>query len=915
MSGLQRRRKDDVQKPFPGYMGRSTSIVGTKLPSEKAYRDGSAVRRTEVDPVDIHQEDKLAVSESRKSSPGMKVDKSPMKMLIAQELSKEMDVRRKPPSLVARLMGLDDSLPSDPSFVSTKRSLQDSVLEQSSSGGTFQAANFNRLNLRDINLCHSEKNGYCDIYEVRQRPSGPNCFKDQALPKCQHNENQIDKRMALVRQKFTEAKRLAADENLLESKEFHEALEVLSSNQDLFLKFLEEPNSLFSKRYRQLQSILPPLQTRRITVLKPTKTIQTKDTNQMEQQVEGGWEMQRPLANCNYSQRVNEKLSHPTRIVVLKPCARKIHDMKNPTGGMPSPEPPVCGDKVAKETYGSLSRHRRDESLLSSIFSNGYVGDDSSFTRSEDYVEEGDSTFSDSEIAPGTLRNSWDYINNRSGSPYLHSPLCRASYSPESAVIREAKKRLSERWSLVASNVPCMEQLREWRSSSTLGEMLAIPELKREDKNDKHVCVSGSRLYSREDCAKIGKTRDENEREISSGNLSRSKSMPTFSASYENITLNVVDPDSKSDKPVDSMVMTKCKGGKSSFKGRVSSLFFLKNKKAGREKSVSSPLESSKNGDIPCTSVDTADKKFGDLSQVVQVGVPEEIPAGNSEASPGRISAQVSRKEYPDVFDISPKATLLKKEPTPAGEKLDMPRISEKENQSEDHPSPTSILDAPFKDDKAVNADNPQALSRSSPIESISRTLSWGNCSLEGSLPNPLKLSRAFSKGVEDDAEDLLFVQNLLSASRLCRKKLNNIFKYWHSPESPLDPHLLDKFLDHKDEGAKIRERRSNQKLVFDCVNDVLLEMDPAGNQEENSLASVVWDLVRKKMSSYCCKPAAHAMTDNGSQIVDELIRKEVTGSEWLVLMRSEADRISEEFSDSIFDDLVREVSARSAVD
>ncbi|KAF5959438.1 hypothetical protein HYC85_000647 [Camellia sinensis] len=52
--------------------------------------------------------------------------------------------------------------------------------------------------------------------------------------------------MALVRQKFIEAKRLATDEKLRQSKQFQDVLEVLSSNKDLFVKFLQEPNSLFS---------------------------------------------------------------------------------------------------------------------------------------------------------------------------------------------------------------------------------------------------------------------------------------------------------------------------------------------------------------------------------------------------------------------------------------------------------------------------------------------------------------------------------------------------------------------------------------------------------------------------------------------------------------------------------------------
>jgi hypothetical protein len=60
------------------------------------------------------------------------------------------------------------------------------------------------------------------------------------------DEPSKERRMSLVRQKLVEAKRLASDEKLDQSKEHNDALEVLNTNKDLFLKFLEEPNPLLS---------------------------------------------------------------------------------------------------------------------------------------------------------------------------------------------------------------------------------------------------------------------------------------------------------------------------------------------------------------------------------------------------------------------------------------------------------------------------------------------------------------------------------------------------------------------------------------------------------------------------------------------------------------------------------------------
>ncbi|PKU69028.1 hypothetical protein MA16_Dca002296 [Dendrobium catenatum] len=493
----------------------STGMAGTK----KAFRDGSiggrnrpVVGNKAIDPVEIHSEDKPVTCESRKSSSGKKTNTTPMKTLIAQEMSKEMDLKRKTPNVIARLMGLDDTLPVDPSVVSTKRNLLDGGCVQSNlevrgfqDSQQRQVGYLNRLKPQELQSYCNENKDYRDVYEIRQQSSRSNSLNNQARQKGLHYENRNDKRMALVREKFIEAKRLATDEKLLESKEFHDALEVLSSNRDLFLKFLEEPNSLFSSQSEEHHSIpSPPQTTKRITVLKPSKAIETK--SKVKHQYESGSELQNTLWNSGFAYHP-EKLPQPTRIVVLKPSPKKHLDLKSPaTSFMSSPEPPRKGDgngviktrdpigpreadkDIKLQTPENLSRHRRDESLLSSVFSNGYVGDDSSFNRSENFVGE-DCNNSDSEIA-----SSWDYMSNRYGSPYSHSSLSRASHSPESSlVIKEAKKRLSERWALVTSNGLYQEKLQGRRSSSTLGEMLSINELKMENRNDMGPGASGIR--------------------------------------------------------------------------------------------------------------------------------------------------------------------------------------------------------------------------------------------------------------------------------------------------------------------------------------------------------------------------------------------------------------------------------------
>ncbi|XP_020584078.1 uncharacterized protein LOC110027123 [Phalaenopsis equestris] len=896
----------------------SAGMAGTK----KAFRDGSIGGRNRpvgpnkaIDPVELHSDDKSLICESRKGSSVKRSNTIPMKMLIAQEMCKDTDAKRKPPNVIARLMGLDDALPGAPSVASSKRNLLDGEDCKQR-----QVGYLDRSKSKELQSCCNENKDFRDVYEVRRQSSRSNFLDDGALQNGFY-ESRNDKRMAFVREKFIEAKRLATDEKLLESKEFHDALEVLSSNRDLFLKFLDEPNSLFLSGSEEHHFIPSPPQTKRITVLRPSKTNETKF--KVKNQYDSGSELRNTIWNSGFAHHpMTEKLPEPTRIVVLKPSPRKHLDLKSPvTPFSSSPERPRKGDghggQKPRDPDGrnmaeSLSRHRRDESLLSSVFSNGYVGDDSSFNRSENYVGE-DYDNSDSEIG-----SYWDFMSNRYGSPYSHSPLNRASRSPESSsVVREAKKRLSERWALVTSNVLNQEKLQGRRSSGTLGEMLSINELKMENRNDN----LGFRV---EEFRMIRRTKEENGNEGSSGcSLSRSKSVPASSPTYGSIRLNTDDSDSRTDKSV----ATKSQSGKTSFKGRVTSLFFSKSKRSGRDDSFSSQLENS---------ADTVDNINGNSSQAIQPNVPEISLSGKFEAESGQISPPVVPSDDSDTSKSSLKASLSHEEPGLSSssenhDTLQMPEKNtdnEKNSENQNHPSPTSILDAPFKDESNENAphsskfapsDNPQALSRSPPIESIARTFSWDDHCSRAPLPASLKLSRAIcSKEDEDDPKDLIVVQNLLTASGLYKNKLSTIFNGWHSPDIPLDPNLLDELSDLKEGGVRNRERRSNQKLIFDCLNLVLQELGHSVEQgayqstaivaeDEGLLAAQVWPVVKSKLSGEGKRSAGEA--ENGGLVVERLLGRELTCSGgWTELMQSELAAISREIGEEVLEELVGEV-------
>ncbi|RWV79673.1 hypothetical protein GW17_00059164, partial [Ensete ventricosum] len=544
------------------------------------------------------------VSEQRSSSPNKKSGRSPIKMLISQEMWDDTESTQKPPSVVARLMGLD-SLP-----------MQQSVktdIENSDNSLTGEVQNYQQQEgdfLDKSSACEGqffthENKDYRDVYEVQQQPSENVRVKDQSPPKVRYEEKSYQMRMALVRQKFTKAKCLATDEKLLDSKEFQDAVEVLNSNGDLFIKFLEEPNSCFTNHLFELQSVpLPPAKTC-ITVLKPSSTLETKGDKIIGRQpfidsAEHVGKADKHYWSSGFSKPRIQSISQATRIVVLKPSPGKPDTIKTT---LPNNSPMLLSRRVslttdelvgsrevAKEITRQMQENlssNKDEALLSSVLLNGYIGDESSLNRSgSECMEDDDGSTSDSEIATTATEYSWAYAN-RIGSPLSASSLTRASHSPESSVIKEAKKRLSERWALVASNGNGQEQIQLRRTSSTLGEMLAIPEIKKEEgskeepiHSDDKSCNGGPVLPS---FLSTFATKDEHAGENSLRNLSRSNSIPLSSSACEVDELNVGISHSLIGKPVLQMEVPKSNIRKSSFKDKISSFFFTRVKKPSEE--------------------------------------------------------------------------------------------------------------------------------------------------------------------------------------------------------------------------------------------------------------------------------------------------------------------------------------------
>ncbi|KAF9610025.1 hypothetical protein IFM89_019665 [Coptis chinensis] len=974
----------NIEKPFPGCMGRVVNLLdfgprmtANRLLTDKPHSD-DLVKKA-FDPTRDQAEGKIMPNELRRSSSKKKSNGTPMKMLIAQEMSKEVESKQKPPSLVAKLMGLD-TLPEQQLTPTSQRSqtrshLQNSLSRPQTPPRYLQPeGGFLDKQMQCGMHPFQDQQEYKDVYEVwQQSPKISNVEQH----KSQGHEKPNDAGMDLVRQKFKEAKRLATDENLRQSKEFQEALEVLSSNKELFLKFLQEPNSLFSQQLYELQSVPSFPHTKRITVLRPSKSMgnnrydgfeeTSKKPVQKQNQLEvDAWNKNMSRSSSLTSQK-NDCSIHPTRIVVLKPSPGKSHNIKA-VASSPSMSPRmlhsrdyfgeseddeaqssrVVAKEITEQMRDTLSSYPREDTMLSSVFSNGYVGDESSFNRSDnEYVGEGN--LSDSEIMTPTSKISWDYVN-KLGSPFSSS-FSRVSCSPESSVCREAKKRLSERWAMMTTNGNGEEQRQVRRSSSTLGEMLALSETKKlagstvEGIEELSVlssrsCGGEQELTGSTSCLSSSEKKDETGHD-SPKNLLRSRSVPVSSTAYGS-RLNVEVPDSENSKSNIPKEAEKSKNVKSSFKGKVSSLFFLRNKKNNKDKSKASPSADSQNkcesaiAEAPKESEQHAPiERSDDISRGITKSDLEEGPSPN----PGVILSKT---------DPLPSAYVEKKQGTVSHEAvLSIEKTAHARIQSENHdqPSPVSVLDASFEDEDttpqsagSVKPDlqgsvllhhplQSNLISKSPPIESLARSLSWDDASIW--LHKMNQTIRRFRLSRMKNKSGCYSSKNWFSSAGLDNKEnFDTIFSSWHSQECPLDPLLLGKFVNLQEDKlpwheARGRQRRSKQKLIFDCINEALVDIkmyksnaslwvgvSSAGHKRvslgEPVTAEDIWNRLREWFSENT-KCFAGESDDNNSLVVERVVKKEVVGREWIEHMSMEVDGIGKEIEGKVLEELVED--------
>ncbi|KAK8649478.1 hypothetical protein V6N13_130207 [Hibiscus sabdariffa] len=452
---------------------------------------------------------------------------APMKKFLAREMSKENESRRRSSSVIARLMGLDGLPPQQSGHKQQKQT--ESSQEIYRKGVSF----YSPRSSRKSSLEEPEFKDVFEVLDASKMESGGYSSQGTA------NSKLSDAEVAFIQQKFVEAKRLSTDEKLQDSEEFSDALEVLNSNTDLLLKFLEQPDLLFTKHLHDLQGVSPQSHCGRISLLKSSHTLSNDDGRL----VLGPGKATRLKHHSKYPEGLQELLSHvygryashdrtasckvqldekngpatlPTRIVVLKPKLGKSQNSTRTTSspcssqhipsdclghpeilGIESREAETWHKKRVHQDIG-FSRHNSRElrqmekeitSQIKNSFSNGSMKIPTSRVRG--YAgDESSCDVSGSEAANDSDALKVSYMDNLCRRKRHRRPSSRRT---ESSVSREAKKRLSERWKLTHAS----QEVHMVRKGSTLGEMLAISDREM-------IPASSSGFVGGEGCSEIG---------------------------------------------------------------------------------------------------------------------------------------------------------------------------------------------------------------------------------------------------------------------------------------------------------------------------------------------------------------------------------------------------------------------------
>ncbi|XP_073143491.1 uncharacterized protein [Henckelia pumila] len=787
---------------------------------------------------------------------------TPMKKLLACELAKEVEPKRRSPSIIAKLMGLE-GLPS-PSHVHKQ---QKRLSENHQPKNHPIKAQRNTLLYDERSNCKSpmEQLEFKDVYEDLE---ASHVVNQRLSSKWSTSSTLMKPEKVHSQRKFTDAKHISADEKFQHLKEMNGTLGLLDSSKTMLLKFLEKPDSLVMKDLHDLQvdhsssfhghvAVLKPsgytnYDSKKVKAWKSARDISTKNDICSNPNREDGLLLDphnRHIAHisCKLSkvrpEDNNVKRIQPTRIVVLKPNLVKVQNAesfgrKDSSYNMGFPK---LMSSVARGKAMEITRQMKDAcdgtmDLMSSGF-RGYAGDESSY---DSFESESDS---ESEMFKMSSRNSFD---------------SRCGYASSNSVVShyniETKKRLSERWKM-AHKYQDAEIVAKGRS---LGEML--------DKHDKEIKPKFSyaktslnrtrkELGSNNGIAKsngrVGISSRDGQKDEIKKNSFRSRSLPPYIGGRSQRRSTCRDALSAAENllhgdPVSNGCSKVVKANQGLKEGTSS-----KDSKSWSKKPLPSLNRPTNGLDSPLDKLDIQrEAKIVNLSEkqpMLQTVLEDEIHAipesdvikaaeNGSLVLPQRYSKLLPELESlavdKDSAVCNQEHTLLQ-EPHKVPSDQDCSTLEYQGNEVEssesskeaDHFSPISVLEIPFTEDMTSNTDSFERVGaelRELRMQLQLLKMESGKYTEEEVAQESPMCSEGLDISVSDTWESS-YILDVLLDSGIEESGLDMHKTSWYTPECPLNPRLFEDL--EKKYNNNTTMLKCERKLLFDRMNSALLEI------------------------------------------------------------------------------------------
>lgn len=219
----------------------------------------------------------------------------------------------------------------------------------------------------------------------------------------------------------------------------------------------------------------------------------------------------------------------------------------------------------------------------------------------------------------------------------------------------------------------------------------------------------------------------------------------------------------------------------------------------------------------------------------------------------------------------------------------------------------------------SVSKTNSHTLGKSPRIESVARTL-WSSSCADTASACPFNLSLVCN-GSQEEQDWCILVPALVSSLGLSNDIPSDACKdRWHTPQIPLDPLLREKYsyaANHTMNEAKRRRWRSNRKLVFDSVNQALIDIAQLNLETKSCINSdtvlpILVDQVWTAMSQWIsdkarCLSSIDGEDINHNMMVEGVAKREVAGKRWADVISSEINMVGNDIERILLDDLLAE--------